>query len=212
MDVITLPNNEKLLIDFNDGDFISGENWFLEGYCEDPQKINIASSSVKGSTTEANFKVISDSEGNSDGKRVSFKIPVSNASGNWDVTLRVLDEDSKNPQSSERVYSLKIDNTKPAFKDGQNEDDLVLFKNGYGSDGTKIDNSGNYVQNSNGSIFTIASSVEEAGSGFKNAAVYFERSYQKEGKRRIFNVRKEYGDSRRENATEISSSKQEDSV
>ena len=199
-------------IDFNDGDFISGENWFLEGYCEDPQKIDIASSSVKGSTTEANFKVISDSEGNLDGKRVSFKIPVSSASGNWDVTLRVLDADSANPQSSERVYSLKIDNTKPAFKDGQNEDDLVLFKNGYGSDGTKIDNSGNYVQNSNGSIFTIASSVEEAGSGFKNAAVYFERSYQKEGKRRIFNVRKEYGDSRRENATEISSSKQEDSV
>ena len=199
-------------IDFNDGDFISGENWFLEGYCEDPQKIDIASSSVKGSTTEANFKVISDSEGNSDGKRVSFKIPVSSASGNWDVTLRVLDADSETPQSSERVYSLKIDNTKPAFKDGQNEDDLVLFKNGYGSDGTKIDNSGNYVQNSNGSIFTIASSVEEAGSGFKNAAVYFERSYKKEGKRRIFNVRKEYGDSRRENATEISSSKQEDSV
>ena len=199
-------------IDFNDGDFISGENWFLEGYCEDPQKINIASSSVKGSTTEANFKVISDSEGNSDGKRVSFKIPVSSASGNWDVTLRVLDADSETPQSSERVYSLKIDNTKPAFKDGQNEDDLVLFKNGYGSDGTKIDNSGNYVQNSNGSIFTIASSVEEAGSGFKNAAVYFERSYQKEGKSRIFNVRKEYGDSRRENATEISSSKQEGSV
>lgn len=199
-------------IDFNDGDFISGENWFLEGYCEDPQKINIASSSVKGSTTEANFKVISDSEGNSDGKRVSFKIPVSNASGNWDVTLRVLDADSETPQSSERVYSLKIDNTKPAFKDGQNEDDLVLFKNGYGSDGTKIDNSGNYVQNSNGSIFTIASSVEEAGSGFKNAAVYFERSYKKEGKSRIFNVRKEYGDSRRENATEISSSKQEGSV
>lgn len=199
-------------IDFNDGDFISGENWFLEGYCEDPQKIDIASSSVKGSTTEANFKVISDSEGVSDGKRVSFKIPVSSASGNWDVTLRVLDADSETPQSSERVYSLKIDNTKPAFKDGQNEDDLVLFKNGYGSDGTKIDNSGNYVQNSNGSIFTIASSVEEAGSGFKNAAVYFERSYKKEGKRRIFNVRKEYGDSRRENATEISSSKQEDSV
>ncbi|MDY5764350.1 MAG: hypothetical protein SPK10_06140, partial [Treponema sp.] len=198
-------------IDFNDGDFISGENWFLEGYCEDPQKINIASSSVKGSTTEANFKVISDSEGVSDGKRVSFKIPVSSASGNWDVTLRVLDADSETPQSSERVYSLKIDNTKPAFKDGQNEDDLVLFKNGYGSDGTKIDNSGNYVQNSNGSIFTIASSVEEAGSGFKNAAVYFERSYQKEGKSRIFNVRKEYGDSRRENATEISS-KQEGSV
>lgn len=198
-------------IDFNDGDFISGENWFLEGYCEDPQKINIASSSVKGSTTEANFKVISDSEGVSDGKRVSFKIPVSSASGNWDVTLRVLDADSETPQSSERVYSLKIDNTKPAFKDGQNEDDLVLFKNGYGSDGTKIDNSGNYVQNSNGSIFTIASSVEEAGSGFKNAAVYFERSYKNEGKRRIFNVRKEYGDSRRENATEISS-KQEGSV
>lgn len=198
-------------IDFNDGDFISGENWFLEGYCEDPQKINIASSSVKGSTTEANFKVISDSEGNSDGKRVSFKIPVSSASGNWDVTLRVLDADSETPQSSERVYSLKIDNTKPAFKDGQNEDELVLFKNGYGSDGTKIDNSGNYVQNSNGSIFTIASSVEEAGSGFKNAAVYFERSYKNEGKSRIFNVRKEYGDSRRENATEISS-KQEGSV
>ena len=144
--------------------------------------------------------MISDSEGVSDGKRVSFKIPVSSASGNWDVTLRVLDADSETPQSSERVYSLKIDNTKPAFKDGQNEDDLVLFKNGYGSDGTKIDNSGNYVQNSNGSIFTIASSVEEAGSGFKNAAVYFERSYQKEGKRRIFNVRKEYGDSRGENA------------
>ena len=198
-------------IDFNDGDFISGENWFLEGYCEDPQKIDIASSSVTGSTKEANFKVISDSEGVSDGKRVSFKIPVSSASGNWDVTLRVLDKDSQTPQSSERVYSLKIDNTKPAFKDGQNEDDLVLFKNGYGSDGTKIDNSGNYVQNSNGSIFTIASSVEEAGSGFKNAAVYFERSYKNEGKSRIFNVRKEYGDSRRENATEISS-KQENSV
>lgn len=198
-------------IDFNDGDFISGENWFLEGYCEDPQNIDIQNSSVSGSTTEANFKVIEDSEGNSDGKRVSFKIPVSSASGNWEVTLRVRDKDSGNPQSSERLYSLKIDNTPPSFKDGADENDLVLYKNGYGSDGTKIDNSGNYVQNSNGQIFTIASSVEEAGSGFKNAAVYFERYYQSEGKSRIFNVREEYGVDRRQNATEISS-KQEGSV
>ena len=198
-------------IDFNDGDFISGENWFLEGYCEDPQKIDIQNSSVSGSTTEANFNVIKDSEGNSDGKRVSFKIPVSSASGNWEVTLRVRDKDSGNPQSSERLYSLKIDNTPPSFKDGADANDLVLYKNGYGSDGTKIDNSGNYVQNSNGQIFTIASSVEEAGSGFKNAAVYFERYYQSEGKSRIFNVREEYGVDRRQNATEISS-KQEGSV
>ena len=195
-------------IDFNDGDFISGENWFLEGYCEDPQKIDIDSSSVAGSTNEANFNVIKDSEGNSDGKRVSFKIPVSSASGNWEVTLRVRDKDSGNPQSSERLYSLKIDNTPPSFKDGADENDLVLYKNGYGSDGTKIDNSGNYVQNSNGQIFTIASSVEEAGSGFKNAAVYFERNYQSEGKSRIFNVREEYGVDRRQNATEISSKKE----
>lgn len=198
-------------IDFNDGDFISGENWFLEGYCEDPQNIDIQNSSVSGSTTEANFNVIKDSEGISDGKRVSFKIPVSSASGNWEVTLRVRDADSANPQSSERLYSLKIDNTPPSFKDGADANDLVLYKNGYGSDGTKIDNIGNYVQNSNGQIFTIASSVEEAGSGFKNAAVYFERYYQSEGKSRIFNVREEYGVDRRQNATEISL-KQEGSV
>ena len=203
-------------IAYSDGDYISGTNWYLEGTFEDSDGIDIdlTSATVNGTkyTGEScHFTDISDSK---DGTKYSFKIPVSSTSGTCSIKLVVKDKDSSSPQTSEREYTLKIDNTKPKFDEGNGET-LVLYKGGYGTDGTRLDNLSSFIQNSNGASVTIASRVQEADSGFSSAVFYFTRGYKNTDgttTTRVFNVSEEYGTDRTLNRTDISSSKADGDV
>ncbi len=202
-------------IAYSDGDYISGKNWYLEGTFEDSDGIDLDSTSatVNGTKVDGNFTDVSDLK---DGTKYSFKIPVSAVSGTCTMKLVVKDKDSSSPQTAEREYSLKIDNTAPDFDEG-NGATLVLYKGGYGTDGTRLDNTSNFIQNSNGASVTIASRVREAGSGFSSAVFYFTREYATSDgttttTTRVFNVSEGYGTNRTSNRTDISSSKTDGAV
>lgn len=199
-------------ISYTDGDYISGENWYLEGYFEDSDGIDLAETfaEVDGTTVNAHFEKadVTDTEG----KKYTFKIPVSSNSGSCNIKLVVKDRDSSNPQTTERNYTVKIDNTAPDFDEG-NGDKLVLYKNNYGTDGIRLDDSSNFIQDSNGST-TIAARVKEADSGFARAVFYFSRSYKTESGTpvRVFNVKEDYGSDRMANRSDIVATKQDGKV
>ncbi len=200
-------------IAYSDGDYISGKNWYLEGTFEDSDGIDLNSTSatVNGTKVDGNFTDVSDLTA---GTKYSFKIPVSAVSGTCTMKLVVKDNDSSSPQTAEREYSLKIDNTAPDFDEGNGET-LVLYKGGYGTDGTRLDNTSNFIQNSNGASVTIASRVREAGSGFSSAVFYFTREYATSDgttTTRVFNVSEGYGTNRTSNRMDISSSKTDGAV
>lgn len=199
-------------ITYADGDYISGENWYLEGYFEDSDGIDILETyaTVSNVRVDGHFEKadISDSEG----KKYTFKIPVSSASGSCDIALIVKDRDSSNPQTTERNYTVKIDNTAPDFDEGGGTK-LVLYKNNYGVGGIRLDDSSNFIQDSNGST-TIASRIEEADSGFARAVFFFTRNYKTESNSptRVFNVMEGYGTDRTANRTDIVANKTDGKV
>lgn len=199
-------------ITYADGDYISGENWYLEGYFEDSDGIDILETyaTVSNVRVDGHFEKadISDSEG----KKYTFKIPVSSASGSCDIALIVKDRDSSNPQTTERNYTVKIDNTAPDFDEGSGTK-LVLYKNNYGVGGIRLDDSSNFIQDSNGST-TIASRIEEADSGFARAVFFFTRNYKTESNSptRVFNVMEGYGTDRTANRTDIVANKTDGKV
>lgn len=199
--------------DYAEDIYISGENWYLEGYFEDEDGIDIDSSSVKdssGTAVDGNFTERADSTGATNGKRYGFKIPVSATSGSWKVILTVKDKDSGSPQTTVQTFALNIDNTAPAFQDGKDDTELVIFKGGYET-GEKV-SSTSYIQNSNGQTVTIASKVDEEGSGFERAVFYFTRTTSSDSKTKVFNVMESSGTDGQQNRTEIVSSKKEESV
>ncbi|MCQ2576618.1 MAG: hypothetical protein MJ162_07720, partial [Treponema sp.] len=148
--------NEKKL-PYENGMFIKGENWKLEGTVVDNDgisKVQIGSTEVTDKTAYKDS--VTEYEG------FTVRVPVVPVNGNFTVTLTAYDSDKGITPSQ---YNINVDNTAPAFKDGGNDDTLVLYAGEYGK--TKID-SENYVQNSNGWT-TIASKASEAGSGFARA-------------------------------------------
>ena len=198
-------------VGYNEGDYISGLNWYLEGYFEDSDGIDLdgTKAKVNGIEVEGHFEKADVTD--STGKKYTFKIPVSSKSGACTVSLVVKDKDSENPQTTTKESTIKIDNTAPEFY-GDNKK-LVLYKDSYGSEDSKLDDISNFIQNKNGST-TIATRVEEADSGFSRAVFYFTRTYEKEAGKpvRVFNVMEDYGSDRTANRTEIGASKVDGSV
>ena len=190
--------------------FISGSNWCIEGEvfdADDIKEINVTGSQ-SGTHKKPNLGSQESwfTKKNSDEKTYTYKIPINASNGKWEIELEVYDDDGANSKSSKAKYTINIDNTAPEFRDGANENTLVLYKDGYGTDGTKLDNSTNFVRNSNGS-FTIASKAGEAGSGFERAVFYVRRNGNGTTKNRVYNVMEEHGADRDENLTEIKDSK-----
>ncbi|MGP1603221.1 MAG: hypothetical protein ACTTGZ_02200 [Treponema sp.] len=196
--------------------FISGSNWCIEGEVFDAD--DIKEINVTGSQSGTHIKPNLGSQEswftkkNSDEKTYTYKIPINASNGKWEIELEVYDDDGANSKSSKAKYTINIDNTAPEFRDGANENTLVLYKDGYGTDGTKLDNSTNFVRNSNGS-FTISSKTGEAGSGFERAVFYVKRNGNgTTTENRVYNVMEEYGANRRANLTKIEDSKAADKV
>ena len=187
--------------------FISGSNWCIEGEvfdADDIKEINVTGSQ-SGTHKKPNLGSQESwfTKKNSDEKTYTYKIPINASNGKWEIELEVYDDDGENSKSSKAKYTINIDNTAPEFRDGVNENTLVLYKDGYGTDGTKLDNSTNFVRNSNGS-FTIASKAGEAGSGFERAVFYVKRNGNgTTTENRVYNVMEEYGANRRANLTKI---------
>ena len=185
--------------------FISGSNWCIEGEVFDAD--DIKEINVTGSQSGTHKKPNSGSQEswftkkNSDEKTYTYKIPINASNGKWEIELEVYDDDGENSKSSKAKYTINIDNTAPEFRDGATVDTLVLYKDGYGTDGNKLDNSTKFVRNSNG-WFTISSKTGEAGSGFERAVFYALRIGSE---KRVYNVMEEHGDNRRANRTKIES-------
>lgn len=195
--------------------FISGSNWCIEGEVFDAD--DIKEINVTGSQSGTHIKPNLGSQEswftkkNSDEKTYTYKIPINASNGKWEIELEVYDDDGANSKSSKAKYTINIDNTAPEFRDGANENTLVLYKDGYGTDGTKLDNSTNFVRNSNGS-FTISSKTGEAGSGFERAVFYVKRNGNGTTENRVYNVMEEHGADRTANRTKIETTKMADKV
>lgn len=192
--------------------FISGSNWCIEGEvfdADDIKEINVTGSQ-SGTHKKPNLGSQESwfTKKNSDEKTYTYKIPINASNGKWEIELEVYDDDGENSKSSKAKYTINIDNTAPEFRDGVNENTLVLYKDGYGTDGTKLDSSTNFVRNSNGS-FTISSKTGEAGSGFERAVFYVKRNGTPN---RVYNVMEKYGADRTANRTKIEDSKAADKV
>ena len=189
--------------------FISGSNWCIEGEvfdADDIKEINVTGSQ-SGTHKKPNLGSQESwfTKKNSDEKTYTYKIPINASNGKWEIELEVYDDDGENSKSSKAKYTINIDNTAPEFRDGVNENTLVLYKDGYGTDGTKLDNSTNFVQNNNG-WFTIASKAGEAGSGFERAVFYVKRNGNgTTTENRVYNVMEEHGADRTANLTKIES-------
>ena len=184
--------------------FISDSNWRIEGEVSDSdgiKEINVTGSQ-SGTHKKSN---LGSQEGwfsqknTGDEKTYTYKIPINASNGKWEIELEVYDDDGANSKSSKAKYTINIDNTAPEFRDGANVNTLVLYKDGYGTDGTKLDSSTNFVRNSNGS-FTISSKTGEAGSGFERAVFYVKRNGTPN---RVYNVMEEHGADRTANRTKI---------
>ena len=189
--------------------FISDSNWRIEGEVSDSdgiKEINVTGSQ-SGTHKKSN---LGSQEGwfsqknTGDEKTYTYKIPINASNGKWEIELEVYDDDGANSKSSKAKYTINIDNTAPEFRDGANENTLVLYKDGYGTDGTKLDNSTNFVRNSNGS-FTISSKTGEAGSGFERAVFYVRRNGNGTTGNRVYNVMEKHGADRTANLTKIES-------
>lgn len=187
--------------------FISDSNWRIEGEVSDSdgiKEINVTGSQ-SGTHKKSN---LGSQEGwfsqknTGDEKTYTYKIPINASNGKWEIELEVYDDDGANSKSSKAKYTINIDNTAPEFRDGANVNTLVLYKDGYGTDGTKLDSSTNFVRNSNGS-FTISSKTGEAGSGFERAVFYVKRNGNGTTENRVYNVMEKHGANRDENRTKI---------
>ena len=196
--------------------FISGSNWRIEGEVFDAD--GIKEINVTGSQSGTHKKLNLGSQeswftkkNSDDEKTYTYKIPINASNGKWEIELEVYDDDGANSKSSKAKYTINIDNTAPEFRDGANENTLVLYKDGYGTDGTKLDNSTNFVRNSNGS-FTISSKTGEAGSGFERAVFYVKRNGNVTPENRVYNVMEEHGAGPTTNRTKIEASKAADKV
>ena len=195
--------------------FISGSNWRIEGEVFDAD--GIKEINVTGSQSGTHKKLNLGSQEswftrkNSDEMTYTYKIPINASNGKWEIELEVYDDDGANSKSSKAKYTINIDNTAPEFRDGATVDTLVLYKDAYGTDGTKLDNSENFVRNSNGS-FTISSKTGEAGSGFERAVFYVRRNGNGTTENRVYNVMEKYGADRTANRTKIEDSKAADKV
>ena len=188
--------------------FISGSNWYIEGEVSDNngiEKINV-SGSTSGALNDTNSSAWFTKK-NSDEKTYTYTIPINASNGKWEIEINVADVSTPSEHSKAK-YTINIDNTAPEFRDGATVDTPVLYKDGYGTDGTKLDNSTNFVQNSNGS-FTISSKTGEAGSGFERAVFYALRTGSEN---RVYNVMEEHGADRTANRTKIEDSKAADKV
>ena len=196
--------------------FISGSNWCIEGEVFDAD--DIKEINVTGSQSGTHKKPSLGSQEswftkkNSDEMTYTYKIPINASNGKWEIELEVYDDDGANSKSSKAKYTINIDNTAPEFRDGATVDTLVLYKDGYGTDGNKLDNSTNFVRNSNGS-FTISSKTGEAGSGFERAVFYVKRNGNgTTTENRVYNVMEEHGAAHTPNRTKIEDSKAADKV
>ncbi|MGP1564972.1 MAG: hypothetical protein ACTTHU_06030 [Treponema sp.] len=195
--------------------FISGSNWCIEGEvfdADDIKEINVTGNQ-SGTHKKPNLGSQESwfTKKNSDEKTYMYKIPINASNGKWEIEIEVYDDDGANSKSSKAKYTINIDNTAPEFRDGANENTPVLYKDGYGTDGTKLDNSTNFVRNSNGS-FTISSKTGEAGSGFERAVFYVKRNGNGTTENRVYNVMEEHGADRTANRTKIEASKAADKV
>ena len=196
--------------------FISGSNWCIEGEVFDAD--GIKEINVTGSQSGTHKKPSLGSQeswftrkNSDDEKTYTYKIPINASNGKWEIELEVYDDDGENSKSSKAKYTINIDNTAPEFRDGATVDTLVLYKDGYGTDGNKLDNSTKFVRNSNG-WFTIASKAGEAGSGFERAVFYVRRNGNGTTENRVYNVMEKYGADRTANRTKIEDSKAADKV
>ena len=194
----------KQQIKYEEDVFISGSNWRLEGMAK--HKDGIASVTIDA----ANTVTSQDSTDENDKVQKVFQIPVNpegKASGSWSATITATDKGST-PHPKMQVVSVNIDNLAPSFADGEDEDELVLYKDAYGIDANKLSSSVT-IQNSNGTYASISSRLVESGSGFAQAVFYFERTGSEH---RVYNVMKNCGDDRTANKATVVASKTDGKV
>lgn len=194
----------KQQIKYEEDVFISGSNWRLEGMAK--HKDGIASVTIDA----ANTVTSQDSTDENDKVQKVFQIPVNpegKVSGSWSATITATDKGST-PHPKMQVVSVNIDNLAPSFADGEDEDELVLYKDAYGIDANKLSSSVT-IQNSNGTYASISSRLVESGSGFAQAVFYFERTGSEH---RVYNVMKNCGDDRTANKATVVASKTDGKV
>ena len=150
-------------------------------------------------------------------KKCTFAIPITLpgnvTTGAWKTELYVEDATSGTPSINRYPVTVNLDSEAPEFadKDGSL---IKLYKNAYGRAGVELNrtSSNNYVQNSNGTAFTLAGKVTETGSGFDKLVFYYQRSASNGSNKRIYNPMEEHGDDNQANRVDLAASKTNGSV
>ena len=223
-----LVNNDTgAEIEYQPGMYIKG-NWTLHGTVATPNSDHLKSLSIGeklwertedntgawNTTTGAYTGASVSYTSTTNDKSISFTIPVTVGSNesSWTINIMAIDEsehdNTDNPQ-------INIDNDAPSFADYVLTTDnnatvkagrqIKLYQDSYGPAGRMLDTASNFLQNSNGTKFTIAGKVLEPGSGFEKAVFYIERAGTDEVNR-LYNIMEGHGTNNTANRTNIASS------
>ncbi len=211
--------NVEVSRDYTSEMYISGTGWFLEGiaYTSSSDKLTAfeagdyswtgngttltAASGNPASPAAYAAYVTETTNGNTtvNVKQIEFRIPITGDS-KWEVSPIATDANSPAKTNSSVKYTVNVDDTKPSFPDIEGNV-IRLYRDSYGISSNLLSES-NFLQNSNGSSFTLAGKIIEQGSGFEKAVFYFMRDGS-DGKKRVYNPMEEHGSDNKNNRTDI---------
>ena len=177
---IDSSNNVLSEIDYTDGKYLTGDNWHITGdvYAYG----GISAANYTGVTDAKDFFTAKvESEGTESTTMFDMIIPIEpDASGKWDSTITVYDNNSSGAQPNQQKIIIHIDNDPPTFNDTYtDEDDIAAYGtakhylNSYGARGTLLTPTVK-IQDTNG-LASIWGKVTDTGSGFDKVVFYFKR-------------------------------------
>lgn len=229
LNTTALTNATVAELDYTNGIYINGsEKWYLVG------DVVITTGSLANLTISgkditdlsyvvggAGNTIIAKTE-TTDGevKKITFAIPIELKNGaftgNWSTELYAEDTTNGSPRNNKYPLVINLDNEAPIFADKNADNTLKLYKNAYGKSGVELSrqNSEHYVQNSNGTAFTLAGKVTENGSGFSRLVFYYYREKEDHSDKRIYNPMEAYknGTNTNLNRVDLAASKTNGSV
>ena len=205
----------KVSRDYTSEMFIPESGWFLEGIAYTSSSDKLTSLEAGDYSWTGNGTTLTAASGNPSSpaayaayvtenstvnpKQIEFRIPITGNS-KWEVSPIVTDNNSPAKSNSSVKYTVNVDDTKPSFPDIEGNV-IRLYRDSYGISSNLLSES-NFLQNSNGSSFTLAGKIIEQGSGFEKAVFYFMRDGS-DGKKRVYNPMEEHGSDNKNNRTDI---------
>lgn len=209
--------NVKITRDYTSEMYISdttGTRWFLEGVAYTSSSDKLTAFEAGNYKWTGNGTTLTPDSGNptspaayakyttGNAKQIEFRIPITGDT-KWTVSPKVTDNNTPAKENSSVTYTVNVDNTPPSFPDIEN-DEIKLYRDSYGISSNLLSES-NFLQNSNGSSFTLAGKIIEQGSGFEKVVFYFMRDGS-DGKKRVYNPMEEHGSDNKNNRTDIADS------